>query len=711
MTDLNLYNQYNNKLAQPQVINPAFMQNAGYSPNMQGISPAMQGLDYDSFKNQAKDNALAQATKNYDVMEHPGVLAKNFLLSLAMSVGFTGATNWLMNAKQIAQNANSFEAFQQSRLYKAGTFLDDKVGNSSVGKLFGKIINGTKNIFGKIPAPAFMKEIKSKMSTGAIAVLDKQGMYSLGKGAEALNEFVEKLSQIPKDELKGVIPKSAQKEVFKLLKDFADGKVRGPVAWDKLNNLVKLDALDAGKLSKLGVSSRLDKILCTKPDMLTSLNKARFFNNLSRQGPIAKAMQKLSSFIGEASGNGVLGGKMALLMGTVGLMTGFNAMSNAEKGDKLKAFMEDYIGFTLGSYLMSFVVGTWFNKFLGVTELGLDKAAVEAVGKKLGIDMSKGRLQDAVIAYNREYKNFANLEKIASSLRDGKISMKDAAAKAKKFGVADALKFTDERSLLSEITKVTAGKNEQYFSAIRKDIKSAFKSKLTIGSIFKKTVHNEGNFLQRLGRYVVQKPLSLIGRVLSIGRYDLVHGSKYSPKSMLKWAKRFGGGFGRALLVMFVLVEPFRKGFMKLSHMIFGKPKNSALDEGKSEKENIEAQKQVLQNSNASSMPFNTVNPAQSQTNTNILNNFINKPKAASPSMASSLLTSNPQASKIISAKPIAPIENIQNATELHRSYIPSAQPSPYALQKDPREAAVEQAILKAERAERAAQEFLSRGI
>jgi len=709
MTNLNLYNQYNNQLAAQQGIHPAFTQNVPYSPNMQGIPPAMQGLDYDSFK---KDNVITQATKNYDVMEHPGVLLKNFLLSVAMSIGFTGATNWLMNSKKIADGATNWQDFQNSRLYQAGQYLDDKVGKSSVGKFFGRTLDGAKNLLGKIPVPAFVKEIKSKVSTGAIAVLDKQGMYSLGKGAEALNEFVDRLSKIPDDKLKDVIPKSAQKDVFDLLKNFRAGKIRGPVAWENLTKLVDLGKLPADKLAKLTDSATyVDKIFCTKPDLNTSLNKARFFNNLSKQGPLAKVMQKLSSLIGEASGNGVLGGKMALLMGSIGLMLGFNSASNAEKGDKLKVFMEDYIGLTLGSYLMSFVVGTWFNKFLGVTELGLDKTAVNAAGAKLGIDMSKGRLQDAVIAYNRDYKNVHKLNKVASDLRDGKISVSKAASKAEKLSVDGAAKITDKMSLLSEIEKVTSGKDEKYFDAIRKDIKAAYKSKLTLGSVFKANGHNKGNFLQRLGRYVVQKPLSLIGRALSFGRYDLVHGSKFSLKSMLKWSKRFGGGLGRALLVMFVLVEPFRKGFIKLSHMIFGKPKHSPLDEDKPDKEKAEAEKQ------AATAPIvapaavaTTANPAQPQQNTNILNNIINKPKSATPTMASSLLTPDTQASKIISAAPVTPIEAPKNAPELHRSYVPSAKPSPYALKKDPREVEVEQAILKAERAERAAQAFLAGG-
>ncbi len=709
MSNLDFNNQYN--MQKLPVMLQAYPQDAVYSPNMQGIPPSMQGLDYDTFKNQAKDNALAQATKDYDAMSDPTIIFRNFLLALGMSVGVTGATNWLMNSKEIASGATNLQNFQKTRLYKVGEYLDDKVGNSAFGRFIGRVNNGIRNFIGKVPVPEFLKEVQSKVKVGSIAVLDKQGMYSLGKGAEALNEFVEKLSQVPNDKLKDIIPKNAQKEVFELLHKFKAGKIRGPVVWEKLNKVVDLGKIPADKLAKiLGPSSFWDKLLLTKPDLNTSLNKARFFNNLSKQGPMAKFAQKMTALIGEASGNGVLGGKMALLMGAAGLITGFNAASNAEKGDKLKAFMEDYIGFTLGSYLMSFVVGTWFNKFLGVSELGLDKNAVKAVGERLGLDMSQGRLQDAVIAYNREYKNVRGLNSIANDLRDGKMSLSKAISKAQKLGIEGAEKIKNPGELLSEIQKVVGARDENYFDSIRKDIKGALKSKLTISSIFKETEHNKGNFLQRLGRYIVQKPLSLIGRALSVGRYDLVHGEKFSAKSMLKWGKRFGGGAGRALLVMFVLVEPFRKGFMKLSHMIFGKPKNSFLDQEKNEKEKAEAEKQTAQNADIV-LPQQAVQTANnSAESTNILNNIINKPQSATPAMTSSLLQNNPQTSKIISSAPIAQIDNVNDAPELKRSYIPSAAPSVYATQKDPREAEVERAIFKAEMAERAAQEFLARG-
>lgn len=709
MSNFNLYHQYNYNPMLQNGANPYFAQNAiPYNPNMQGTIPAMQGVNYDDLRThvetKSKDNVIAQATKDYDVMEHPGVLLKNLLLCIAMSAGFTAGTNWLMSSKKTAENAlqtSNIADFEKTRLYKAGTYLD----KSAVGKFFAKVSNGVKSGVSKIPVPAFLKEIGGKIKVGGIAVLDKQGMYSLGKGAEALNEAVEFLSRVPVKEIKELGLGKNEAEVLKVLKEFKLGKLRGPVAYQKIAHY--FDAVPAEKLSKLtvGAASKIDKVLTTTPNINLALNKARFFNGIynKSQGPLAKAMQKFTALVGEASGGGVLGGKMALLMNSVGLMTGFNAASNAEKGDKLKAFMEDYIGFTLGSYLMSFFVGTWFNKFLGVSEFGMDKNAVAAVGKRLGIDMTQGRLQDAVIAYNKEFKQVRDLNKLAQDFRNGNVTFAKAVSKAQKLNVEGAKKAKSSIELLNEIEKVTRGKNEAYYASLRKDIKGAMKSKLTLKSVFKGSEHNSGGFLTRLGRYVVQKPLSILGRAMSVGRYDLVSGTKFAPKSILKFAKRFGGGLGRALFVMFVLVEPFRKGFMKLSHMIFGKPKKSALDDYKTpeeKKETEQVQEAAKQNALAQQTP--AINnekvdySKQKYADTNIFNQMMQNPNKGSVSAASPI-------NDTMNAEEL----NRDNVPELVRTYVPSPMPSAAALARDPRELEVEKALLKADAAEKAAMNFL----
>lgn len=704
MSNLGLQN-YN---PQYPVINQYPPQTMAYAPNMQGMPPSMQGLDYDSLKLQAQDNAVAQAARHYDA-ENPATtlstMAKSFLYSLLMSVGFTGATNWLMSSKNFVDGVTNVKDFTQTRLYKAGQVLDDKIGDSRVVQGAQKAVTGIRGFFSKI-TPNVVKEAVAKMRMGSIAVWDKQGMFHLGKGAEALNDFVTATTQVPTDKIKALLTANGAADkiddVLDIINKVKKGSIRGTVAFDKLYPI--FDKLPAKELAKLNEQGWFGKLLGLRTDLSNGLHKAKFFNgSLNKaQGPIARLFQKMSALVGEASGNGVLGGKMALFMGSFGLMQGFNAAANAEKGDKLKAFMEDYIGFTLGSYLMSFVVGTWFNKFLGVTELGMNvnSKQFKDACKQLGLDPSNTkRVQEAVIAFNREFKDIRKAQSIIEKLKSGKIAKADALKEIKKLVNNKNLKIDNLYDSISQtrlIEKVES-RVSQFVSngSIRANIKSAMKSNLTL---------KEAGF----GRYIVQKPLELMGKVLSVGRYSMMDGSQFSLKSMGKFTKRFGGGVGRMILVGFVLVEPFRKGFMKLSHAIFGKPKNSALDEGKEKtaqnaQENKQLQQLLAQQQAAQQAPQQPIAPQQMQQaapqpiNATPLNN--SQPIAAAPmNTASANNTTNS-------------IDDAIAATELRRSYIPSAQPSQFALQKDPRELEVESAILKAERAEHSAQNFLSRGI
>ena len=700
MTNLNLQNQY-----LPQ--GSPFLQNGNnaYSPNMQGLSPAMQGLDYDSVNIQ--DNAVSQAVRNYSVMEHPGVLLKNLLCSFLVSVGFTGATNWLMSSKKIAEGVTNASDFTNTRLHRAGEYLD----KSWAGRTVDKVTAAVKNGASKIPVPKFLTEIFEKMKMGGIAVWDKQGMYSIGKPAEALNEAVEYLSKVDKNKLAQLFENNpkVQKEILDCLDKYSHGKIRGPVVYQKIASY--FDDIPADKLAKLNPTGTVGRWMGVKHDINHVLHKAKFFAGNHSQKALAKGLQKTTALAGEAYGGGVLGGKAALIMNTLGMLTAFNSASEAEDGEKLKTFMEDYIGLTLGSYIMSFFVSTWFNKFLGVSELGMDKAKFAEVAKKLGIDASTGRIQDGVIAHNREFSKWRKLNEIADNLRNGKIDESKALSKIGKLNIQVPNDCKSRSSILGLIEKEIGGRDAKFFEAVRADLKEAMKSKLTFKSIFKETAENSGGFFKRLTRYVVQKPLSLLGRVLSVGRYDMISGTKGSLKSILKAIKRGGGGIARIGLVMFVLIEPFKNAFVKMSHAIFGKPKNSILDKP----EDKQAQETQIPQTSPSVMNVPL-------TDTNILNNMLNKPGAKAENPVSNTQPSqtvvqpaSPVPAKPLAAEPIKgnsdAIVNPDKAPELKRTYIPSPTPAKVAVQKDPREGEVELAILKAEMAERAAREFLSKGV
>ncbi len=694
MTNLNLHN-YNNQYP----INAYPQQMAAYTPNMQGVPPSMQGLDYDTLKLQTQDSALGQATRHYSTETPEATLStmlKSLACSLLMSIGFTGATNWLMSSKKIADGASNAKDFAQTRLYKAGQVLDDKIGDSTIVKGVQNAANGIKGFFSKI-TPAPLKEAFAKMQTGSIAVWDKQGMFHLGKGAEALNDFVDATTKVPSDKITALLKNNGAghkvDEVLDIINKVKKGSIRGTAAFEKLYPI--FDKMPAKELAKLNEQGWFGKLLGLKTDLSNGLHKAKFFNgSLNKaQGPVAKLFQKMSALVGEASGNGVLGGKMALFMGSFGLMQGFTAAAKAEKGDKLKAFMEDYIGFTLGSYLMSFVVGTWFNKFLGVTELGMDvnSKAFKDICTKLKLDpKTTKRVQEAVIAFNKEFKDIRKAKKVIEQLKSGKITKDVAYKQIKNLVDTKNLKIDNLYESISQsrlIDKVETRMAEfGTKGTLRQAIKNSMKSKLTIKEA-------------GIGKYIVQKPLELMGKLFSVGRYNMMDGSKFSFKSIRKAASRWGGGIGRMILVGFVLVEPFRKGFVKLSHAIFGKPKNSTLDDGKKTKTE-ELPNQQLAQLQQMAQQQQTPQPQQIQP--------AQQPMAAAPMNNSQPIASAPINAQTQNKTPT--IEDEIAATELKRSYIPSAQPSQFALQKDPREAEVENAILKAQKAENAAQNFLSSG-
>ena len=78
MTNL-VFPNYN----QQYPVNQYPQQSVAYAPNMQGMPPAMQGLDYDTLRLQAearaKDNAVVQATRHYDTENPSDLFNKNIL--------------------------------------------------------------------------------------------------------------------------------------------------------------------------------------------------------------------------------------------------------------------------------------------------------------------------------------------------------------------------------------------------------------------------------------------------------------------------------------------------------------------------------------------------------------------------------------------------------------------------------------------------------
>lgn len=709
--------------------------------NMGSMPQSMQGITYNTLptgiQNKIEDNALTQGYHSFNIYEHPIVMLRNVSLSILGAMGLVHATNWAMQAKKISSTESHIQSFKNTRLAQASNNINDDLAKSRPGKWLSKVFSSISNKLHSVKYPTVVKEAFGAIKTGSISQWDKIGMFSLGKNAEAKNDVLEFLQKVDKDDVEKLAKalKIDPKELQSTIENFTRGKISSVAAYDKIVKIGNIDAASAEILSKIKIQGRngvLDKILGTKADINLALTKVKMFNKgIPSQGIIAKAIQKSVALFGDAIGGGVVSGKGGLLMGgLLTLTTPFNRLSSAPKGDRIAAFMEEFWGFAIGSYIMSLFIGLWFNKFLGVTEMGMDKKAIEALAKKMGIELDKGLLSECAINYAREFGKMKKANKLLERYRNGECSYE----KLKRFAAnklhLSAEKLDSHEKLLQEMTCFTNTRNEKYFNSVKAEINNIYKNGITFNSVVKEGAkNNKGTFATRLSRYLIAKT----GKILSFGRYVLPQaGKSNATRRMLRGA----GGFGRIILVGFILVEPFRIGFMKLSNLVFGTAKDSELIQRKKEKAEKKAnkakrkaektkqaieQKQVQEKQRQELIAqqqkmLNDYYQKQQELQQTTLNNpnlpnsqtTIKTETTIAPiekSMQSNLL-SNEQNAEIAATKLGLNNQNIIQA----RRYIPSAAPAQIKADNQP-DPTINSAIVKADKAERYVNKFLSKNI
>ena len=409
----------------------------------------------------------------------------------------------------------------------------------------------------------------------AILKEEKKGSVKVVK---VISEQVKKLG----------LSKGKEKQLVDLLKKFNDGKINQIKGFAELDKIIS--GVSAKKLNAISVPVKTWKRACgmTK-DLSTSISKARFFAGMNASGPFGKFFNKIASLVGEASGGAVLGGTQALIGNAIGLGSGFLAAKKAEKGDKFKAFMEDYMGFTLGSYLGMMFEGWAEHKLLGIAEHGMNLNACKGAVKALGLENPE-RVQDVVIEFNKQFKQYGGINKILDRLAQNKsVSLKKI---NRILHAADKAPVTDINAGKKALMQIIGNKNTAYFNNLRKQIANATKSStnLTFRSIF----NGQKGTMNRFLEWFTKKPLATVFKLFGVGKYTLLkNGSRTG--NFFRMLKRNGGGIARIILTATIFIKPISNGMMKLSHLIFGKPKNSQLDE---DKKNKEASKQQPQQNN-----------------------------------------------------------------------------------------------------------------
>jgi len=609
-------------------------------------NPSQDHQSYGGAKEVAKNNTNAgYIASKFDVMQHPWLLVQNVLLGLGTAVGITRVGEYLVRGdlKKLPDDISVAKALEQSPLYKFGKKMDAFIEKTPFLKKSVDQINKWTEKIGNTPKSPEVQRIIDKFKEGLKVTWPPGKFYEEGKGSEAFDETVDFLEKSPEGTFKDAT-KDLIDDTIKAAKDEKISRSRGgkKIIEAGLQEEKHLHGLSAKYIDgvKIGAKNKIgvifDNIFGTTPNLYSSIAKSKFFNDLTPGlGPVSKLFNKISLMMLEATGGGLLGGKMATIGSVVGLISAFNACSKANvakkekqkqleqgnltpeqlkevqkrpwSGEMVSGFMEDFAGFTLGGYLMTFPLGVAVNKYLGLSNLGRDDKSIQSAATQMGIQGDKHLYQRSIIKYNEAIKNDKIARKYLKSLETGKLSLFKSIKKTLGFNVDESLpskvveklKLKDvlgisSKATDSEIAQILQSKSkseiitalksklqtDDWFKTTREMLKKTGKTQLTLKSISKETDFNKGSFGRRLGKYILQKPLELSAKILGFEKFLMYkHNAKVTNK--FRSLIRGGGGIGRIILVGMVMTVPFRNAFMQISHKIFGKPSFSQYDEVK----------------------------------------------------------------------------------------------------------------------------------
>lgn len=577
-----------------------------------------QAAPYNKTYGGAADVAMVNTNAGYvaskfEIMQHPGLLLVNIGLGLLASIGITQAAEYLVkgNLKKVPnyETLTAEQAIEHAPMARIGKKVDavlDKI--PFFNKAVSKIGEWKDAIAARAAKSDIFSGIIGKYKDGTKVTWSMGKIYEEGKGTEALEEFVEFLE---KDAGNSFDNPKMKKFVVDILADVKTEKLSKLQAARQILEHPEFAGVTAKKFNEAVLNvpkSTFNKIFGIKFNLQASLAKAKFFNQATKGlGPIPKFFNSLSLMMMEGVGGCVLGStsaKMAVIGGLFGLVSAFNSCAKAQvahkekqrqieegdytqeqvkqmkkgpwAGEAVSSFMEDFAGFTVGGYVMTFPLGVALNKSLGLANLGRDDKAVADAAKKMGVQGTEKLYQRCIIKYNEAFEQ----DKIASELLghlegSGKLSIWKRMKKA--VGLTNDAQIT--ATAVEKLgLKLPEKANAETLKALLKDrikeldvantralLKEAGKSTLTL--------KNAG-----FAKYMVQKPLELAAKIVGFDKFLMY---KKGVGNRLRKIGNFGGGFGRIVFVGMVLTVPFRDAFMKASHKIFGKPSFSQYDEVK----------------------------------------------------------------------------------------------------------------------------------
>lgn len=279
---------------------------------------------------------------------------------------------------------------------------------------------------------------------------------------------------------------------------------------------------------KVYPSEQLNKLLAelstkakTDVNIREALTKAGLNGKLPKTA-LGRAFGKYSNILLEASSNRISGGKIAALLQAYFLAETVIRTVQADRGDKLPTFMDNFVNLVAMMACMPFAVQLMY-KICGLENIGMDKAKLATYRK-------------ALKAFNEKVKN-------------GKL-------------VNKAL-YNTERTALQKMMKDSyKGVKKNLFTRIAHKIGQV----MTIGS----------SQIRPYTKHAVKQGTNIFSKIAN-GAKDFFRNPKY-------WSKEVGGSAIRFWISMGVILPFFIKIAVKGTNFVFGKPKHSTLDKEPDEK-------------------------------------------------------------------------------------------------------------------------------
>ena len=456
----------------------------------------------------------------------------------------------------------------QQTISKSSEVVSDKVeSNALVSSTMGI---DKESVFLAVPLIALIKFINNHLMSGDES---KSLVGKMAKGGDYLSDFL-KLDTLgsniktrsanfktkhPKiastfsrfkkyfgDDYKA-IPKSSFARTTKMSEKYADAlnEVLGTKI-DNIDDLVKAadDVLSKEGIKHRGQISGLRNMLKAAD---SQIGKTGFGKFTAKAGLKAKEIVfSTSDFLGKSKSALAMDLFSIILFAGV-LKRATTESKDAPKGEKLSTFMhvlsEDYAPLMVMQPATSLLYKIGGNKYRGMSVEQRKKVAdiVSSANSKKVVNSLDGIAADAVDkVITKDALRVANLQK--------KMLMKGAS-------------IADVDSLA--------------------------------GKTFKEAKKATKGFAKKLDLKFWEKPLRFMGKILDTG-LDTVKSPTIAGKLKNK-AKGFAGGFGRLILIMFVLSSALQKPITKLCHKLFGEPK-SYLAKQKAEEEKANATEQPTQN-------------------------------------------------------------------------------------------------------------------